>query len=366
MSRALPHSLFIGTSGAPKDGNKGIYFLTLDVASGKLGEARLAAETPNPGFLAQHPTANIVYAAGESGRIDEKSAAGAVNAYACDAAAGTLGFVNQVPTGGKSVTHLVADATGRMVCAASYHGGQVSAFAVAGDGRLESRTVFLETSGQLGPNRARQDKPHPHCVTLSPRNQRLVVCDLGLDRLFLFRVEPGRAALTPEAVPAVPVEPGSGPRHCKFSADGRFLYVINELGSSIHVFRVADDSTPPVWMQAIATLPAGFSGENICAEIQIHPNGRLVFGSNRGHDSIAVFARDEATGRLEAIAHTPCGGRHPRHFALSADGAWLVCANRDTHNLAAFRVDPATGRLTPTSQAGGIPVPTCVLFARQG
>jgi 6-phosphogluconolactonase len=353
--------IFVGTSSNTKDANRGIYAVRLDPATGAFTEAALAAETPNPGFLALHPNGRFVYACGEAGLLTPKMTAGAVNAYAYDAATGRLTLLNQQPTGGSPVTHLVVDSTGHALMSASYHGGQVAAFPLDADGRIGPRTAWVLTAGKPGPNTARQDRPHPHSVTLSPDNRHLYVCDLGLDRIFCYRLEAEHATLTPAG--EFPTTPGAGPRHSKFSADGKFFYAIHELGSAITVYACDPATGALTPIQIVPTLPDGFTGENTCAEIRLYPSGRFVYGSNRGHDSIAVFARDSARGTLTRIEIVPCGGRHPRNFALSPDGAWLVCANRDSNNLVSFRIDPATGRLTRASEVKGIPSPTCVLFA---
>ena len=360
-ARSLP--LFVGTSSNAKDLNLGIYAVQFDATTGALSAATLAAETPNPGFLALHPGGRVIYSSGECGRVNEKAAAGAVNAYGYDPGTGRLNAIGQQPTGGLSVTHLAADATGRMLVTASYHGGQVAAFPLGQDGRPEPRSASIMHAGPLGPKTARQDKPHPHCVALSPDNRLVVVCDLGLDRIYCYRPDLAAAALAPAEPPSVPSAPGAGPRHAKFSPDGRFLHVINELACTIVVYACDSASGRLSPQQTVPTLPAGFVGENICAEIQLHPNGRFVYGSNRGHDSLAVFARDPASGALQLVEITPCGGRHPRHFALSPDGTWLVCANRDSNNLTVFSVDSQTGQLTATPYTSTVPMPTCVLFA---
>ena len=360
MPSATPLTLFLGASSNTPGLARGIHALRLDPASGALTEPVLAAATPNPGFLALHPNGQVLYASGEAGQISEKVAAGAVNAYTVEARAGRLSRLGQQPTGGLSVTHLAADATGRALVTASYHGGQVAAFPLDRDGRPGPRSASIQHSGPLGPNRARQDKPHPHSVTISPDNRFAQVCDLGLDLVVTYRLEPGEATLS--AAGLCPAARGSGPRHSKFSRDGRFLYVINELASTIVVHR-HDPATGLLRPQQTAScLPPDFTGESICAEIHLHPNGRFVYGANRGHDSLAVFARDPDEGGLELVEIVPCGGRHPRHFALSPDGAWLVCANRDTNSVTVLRVDADSGRLTATPHQAALPTPTCVLF----
>jgi 6-phosphogluconolactonase len=213
-------------------------------------------------------------------------------------------------------------------------------------------------SGKLGPNQARQDKPHPHSVTFSPDGHFAYVCDLGLDKIFCYRLD--ASALVPAGEFAT--APGAGPRHSKFSADGKFFYVLNELDGTIATYACDPATGALTAKQAVPTLPEGFTGNNTCAEIRLHPNGRFVYGSNRGHDSIAVFARNPADGTLKRIEIVPSGGGHPRNFALSLDGAWLVCANRDSNNLVVFKVDPVTGRLTATGHTAKVPQAVCVLF----
>jgi 6-phosphogluconolactonase len=188
------------------------------------------------------------------------------------------------------------------------------------------------------------------------------VCDLGLDRIFVYRADPMAASLTAEKPASIATAPGAGPRHSVFSADGKFLYVVNELNATVATYACNAESGSLKALSSVPTLPADFHGENTCGEIALHPGGRFLYASNRGHDSIAVFARNPETGELTRIAITPCGGRHPRHFALSPDGSWLICANRDSDNLVVFKVDPATGQLTANGITAQVPLAVCVLF----
>ncbi|HYC71649.1 MAG TPA: lactonase family protein [Opitutaceae bacterium] len=358
LTAASGLAIFIGTY-TPKDGeSRGIYAVQLDPATGALSAPVLAAETPQPTFLAWSPDRRTLFALGEGVGPNGQVSGGAA-AFRFDPATRALAPLNARGAGGAGTTHLAADATGRVLVTASYSGGQVASFPIGPDGRLGPRAAWLAPTGELGPNRQRQDKPHPHSVTLSPDNRFAYVCDLGLDRVFRYRVDPATAALTPAGETAT--TPGAGPRHAKFSADGKFLYVINELDSTIATYGAEADGSL-AGRQAISTLPEGFSGANICAEIRLSPDGRFVYGSNRGHDSIAVFARDARAGTLTLVEIVPCGGRHPRNFNLSPDGRWLVCANRDTNNLVVYRVDPGTGRLSSTGHTAAVFQPVCVLF----
>lgn len=359
MSAAL--LIFVGTY-TPKDGaSRGIYTVRLDPQTGALSPAELAAETPNPTFLAWRPDGKILYALGPGDDPSGKVSGGAV-AFAFDAATTRL-----TPFGGRGAgdptTHLAITADGRMLLTVAYGGGTVASFPLSADGRLAERASLFRTAGELGPSRARQDKPHPHSVTLSPDGRFAYVCDLGLDRIFVFALDPARGSFAPAG--DIAVAPGAGPRHSKISADGRFLYAINELSGSITAFSRDLASGALQSIQTIPTLPADFHGENTCAEIRLHPNGRFVYGSNRGHDSLAVFARDPEHGTLSLVQILPCGGKHPRNFNLSPDGRWLVCANRDSNNLVSLAVDAATGRLTPTGHTTTVPQAVCVLFAAE-
>ncbi len=357
---AASQLIFLGTYTPAGGASRGIYAVHLDPATGALSAPVLAAETSNPTFLAWNPDGRTLYALGESGTVNGKPG-GALTAFRHDPATGGLTRLNTEPTGGIGLAHVGVDATGRTAAVISYNGGYVAAFPLHADGSPGARTSLLQQTGQLGPNSKRQDKPHPHSVTFSPDNRFVYVCDLGLDRVYHYRLDPAAATLTPAGETAT--MPGAGPRHSKFSADGKFLYVINELNNTVEVFAAEPDTGALTRVQAIATLPAGFTGETICAEIRLSPDGRFVYGSNRGHDSLAVFARDAATGALTLVEIVPTGGQHPRNFNLSPDGRWLVCGNRDSNNVTVFAVNSATGRLTAAGGPHAIPQVVCVVFA---
>ena len=354
------HQVFIGTYTPKGDSSRGIYTATLDATTATLGEPRLAAETENPTFVVLHPNDRVVYALGQCVNEAGKTG-GAVTAFALDRHTGALAALNMQPTGGGGTSHLGVDATGRLLVTISYSGGDIATFPLAADGRIGARTGFIKPSGPLGPVAARQDKPHPHSVTFSPDNRHAYVCDLAQDKVLCFRVDAAAATLTPAG--EFSSRAGAGPRHAKFCASGRFFYVINELDSTIATFVCNPETGALSPMQVVATLPDGYTGTNICAEIRIHPNGRFVYGSNRGHDSLTVYARDPKLGALTLVEIVPCGGQHPRNFALSPDGNTLVCANRDTNNLTVFRVDEKSGRLTATGQSVPSSQAVCVMFA---
>lgn len=355
--------IFIGTY-TPKDGpSRGIYAVRLDPVTGALSEPVVAAGTTNPTFLALHPNGRVLYAPGE-GPGPDGTTGGGVAAFAFNPPPDKLMLMNSRGTGGGGNTSMLAtDATGRMLITVSYGAGYVASFPLAADGRIGPRaSLIAHTGGPLGPDKIRQEKPHPHSVTISPDNRFAFVADLGLDRVLAYRIDPAAGTLTPHDPAFIPTPPGTGPRHTKFSHDGRFFYILNELIGSVTVcaFDPALDTGTPI--QQISTLPAGYTGQNISAEIRVHPNGKFLYASNRGPDSLAVFAIN-TDGTLRLVEITPCGGQHPRNFELSPDGQWLVCANRDSDNLVSFKVDAATGRLTATAHTATVPQAVCVLFA---
>jgi 6-phosphogluconolactonase len=359
---AASQLMFIGTY-TPKDGaSKGIYAVSLDLATGVLGKPAVAAVTPNPTFLAWRPDHRVLYAGGEGPDAEGKISGGAA-AFTFDATTGKLALLNSRGTGG-SATHLATDATGRMLVTVNYSGGFTASFPLDADGRIGPRASLLAHAGPLGPNKVRQEKPHPHSVTFSPDNRFAFVADLGLDRVLAYQVDPATGTLTPHAAGTIATPPGTGPRHTKFSRDGKFFYILNEIEGTISAcaYDAASGTAQPI--QHLSTLPTGFkvTDPDRAAEIRVHPNGKFVYASNRGHDSIAVFSV-QADGTLQLVELTPCGGKHPRNFDLSPEGHWLVCANQDSNNLVSFRVDADTGRLTATGSTVSVPQAVCVLFA---
>ena len=362
MPLATSLLIFFGTYTPAGGASRGIYTAQLDLATGQLGTPALAGEAGNPTFVAWRPDGRTLYALTEKGTVNGKPG-GALAAFSFDAASARLTPLNVEATGGGPLAHLNVDQSGRVALAISYHASEVSSFPILADGRLGPRASLITHTGPLGPNAKRQEKPHPHSLTFSPDNRFVYVCDLGLDRIFRYKFDPATAMLT--LAGETPAAPGAGPRHSKFSPDGKFFYVINELNCTVTAYAVDAATGTLSTLQSLSTLPADFSGESICAEIRLSPDGRFVYGSNRGHDSLAVYARDAATGRLTLVEIVPSGGKHPRNFNLAPDGRWLLCANRDTDNVVVFRVDPATGRLTPNGSEAKVPQAVCVLFGPQ-
>jgi 6-phosphogluconolactonase len=360
MSASSTLQVFFGTYTPAGGPSRGVYTAQFDPVTGALSTPVLAGEAANPTFIAWHPDGRTLYALSEKGVVNGKPG-GALIAFGFDSVTGKLTPRATEATNGGPLAHVAVDFAGRVAVAISYHAGEVSSFPILANGELGPCASIVRTSGNLGPNAKRQEKPHPHSATFSPNNRFVYVCDLGLDRVFRYTINPATAVLTLAGETAT--APGAGPRHSKFSADGKFFYVINELGCSVAAYAVDPASGALTAIQSVSTLPAGFSGESICAEIRLSIDGRFVYGSNRGHDSLAVFARDAATGRLTLVEIVPSGGKHPRNFNLTPDGRWLLSAHRDTDNVVVFQVDPGTGRLTPAGHEIKVPQAVCVLFA---
>jgi 6-phosphogluconolactonase len=355
-----------GTSG-PKDattlrvyvgtytdaGSRGIYRFDLDLATGTPTAPVLAAETKSPSFVALHPNRRFLYAVGEAG-----GTGGTVSAFALDAG-GDLKPLNTQPSGGGGPCHLIVDPAGRNVLVANYGGGSVAVLPVAQDGLLAAPSSVRQHQGS-GPNARRQEKPHAHGVVLDAAARFAFVPDLGADRIFIYRYDAGRGLLEPNDPPAAALDPGAGPRHIAFHPSGRFLYSINELRSTVTAFKYDAQKGALEPVQTISALPQGFEGQSSTAEVQVSRDGRFLYGSNRGHDSLAVFAIDAATGRLTPKGHVPSGGKSPRHFAIDPTGQWILAAHQGSDNIVVFKLDAATGMPAPNGKAVTVSKPVCV------
>jgi 6-phosphogluconolactonase len=352
--------LYIGTY-TTQAGDDGIFACDFDPASGALATVGAVGGVMNPAFLALSADRRLLYAVSETGDF-EGTPGGAVAAFAIDGATGLPRLLNAQPTHGAHPCHLTLTADGRYVVTANYSGGSITVFPIDLDGTLGAHTALVAHSGS-GPNAQRQEKAHAHCAMRDPYSGDIFVADLGVDRIFRYQVN-AQGALLAVGTP-LETAPGAGPRHLTFSADGRALYVINELDSTIGVYvRPTPDApfgTAPV--QAVSTLPPDFSGESTCAELELSPDGRFLYGSNRGHDSLAIFAVDPASGQLSPAGHASTLGQTPRNFAITPDGGHVLAANQNSDSIVVFRRDAATGALTPTGQTLNIPRPVCVLFA---
>ena len=350
--------VFIGTY--THTGSQGIYTCRFDHDTGALEQVSVATGAGNPSFLALHPGKRFLYAASEVMEFDGKEQ-GAVYAYAIDAESGELTYLNSRGAGGPGPCHVKVDATGRFVLAANYHGGSVCVLPIEDDGSLAPASDFIQHEGS-SVNPRRQDKAHAHSINPDPQNRFAYVPDLGQDRVVIYRLDTENGRLLPSAPAYVEVNPGFGPRHFDFHPGGKWAYLINELGSAITAFEYDPESGGLSEFQVIRTLPTGFSGSNTTADIHVHPSGRFAYGSNRGHDSIAIFSVDQDSGRLTPLGHRWTGGRTPRNFGIDPSGRFLLAANQDSDNIVSFHIDQETGLLTPTGHQASVPMPVCVRF----
>ena len=340
---------------------KGIYAWKFQASSGRITSLGLAAEASNPSFLVVHPNRRYLYAVNEDSQFQGRPS-GAVSAYAIDATNGRLTLLNQVPTRSPGPCHLALDKTNRWLFVANYAGGSIAEFPIEKDGSLGDNSAFIQHRGS-SVNPERQAGPHPHEIVLSPDNHFVLVPDLGLDEVLSYRLDAATGALTPADPPFTKVGPGSGPRHMVFQRDGKLAYVLSEMAASIGVYSYdAARGHLDALLQTISTLPADYVGPKSGAEIALGPDGKFLYASNRGHDTIAVFAIDEEKGTLTKVDYIATEGKTPRHFAFDPSGEFLFAANQDTGNVALFRRSASTGKATAAGLTMDVPNPVCVVF----
>ena len=357
--------VYVGTYTAEAGStSKGIYAYRFDSDTGKLTSIGIAAETTNPSFLAVHPNHRFLYAVNETGNYRGQKS-GAVSAFSIDRATGKLTLLNQVASRGADPCYITADKTGKYVLVANYTGGSVAVFPVLEDGRLGEASSFIQHTGH-GTDPQRQEGPHAHSIDLSPDNHFAIVDDLGLDETLVYRFDSAKGALTlndPQLYTTLAkADPGAGPRHFAFHTSGKFAYVVNEMGSTVSAFSYEGDRGVLRRLQTISTFPKDFSAHNDDAEIEVHPSGKFLYASNRGHDSIAVFAIDPDKGTLTQIEYAPTKGQTPRSFEIAPGGSLLFAANEKSDNIVVFRINPQTGRLAPTGKVLDVAEPVCVKF----
>jgi 6-phosphogluconolactonase len=351
---------YIGTYTGEK--SKGVYACEFDLASGKAGEPKLVAEVKSPSFLAVHPNKKFLYSVNEIDDFNGKPTGG-VSAFGIDRASGKLSLLNQQPSGGGGPCHLVVDHSGRTVLVANYGGGSVAALPIGADGKLAPAATVIQHQGH-SVDKSRQEAPHAHSINVDQANKYAVAADLGLDKLLVYKFDAATSKLTPNDPPAALLKPGSGPRHFAFHPNGKFAYCINEMVCTATAFSYDAARGVLTELQTISTLPSSdpFKSGYSTAEIQVHPSGKFVYGSNRGHDTIVVYAVDEGKGTLKYVENRSTGGKTPRGFGIDPTGRWLLAGNQDSHTVKIFRIDPASGKLTPTGQTLEVGMPVCVKF----
>ncbi len=337
---------------------EGIHIYSFDTKREELRPRSVARGIPNPSYLTVHRGRNLLFTVNELKEYDGKPT-GTVSAYSIDDRNGSLSFLSCNPTHGTDPCHITTDAAGDYVLASNFMSGSVVLFPVLSDGSLGDASDFHQHEG-ASVHPQRQSGPHAHSVVLSPDEQFVFVPDLGLDAVKVYRFERDKRALVPCPDADARMRPGAGPRHLVFDPSARFAFVVNELDSTVVALKYDADSAALAEIETYSTLPGDFSDENTCSGIQITPDGRFLYVSNRGHDSIAVFAVDESDGSLRAICHQPTGGKTPRGFAITADGNRLIAGNQNSDTIAVFSINQSTGNLTRICLVEA-PTPVCII-----
>ncbi|MBB31104.1 MAG: hypothetical protein CME25_19620 [Gemmatimonadetes bacterium] len=356
MSDPLNNNLpvFVGTY--TDERTEGIHILRMDSSTGALEAVSKVDDVRNPFFFATDSNANTLYAGccvdefqGEQG--------GSVKSFSIDAS-GNLTQTSEQAAKGATPCYVSVDATDACLLVANYSSGNVAAFSIS-DGKLGPATQVVQHEGS-SVDTGRQEGPHVHSIVLSPDSRFAFAADLGTDEVRIYRLDPENATLTPNDPPYVSTKPGAGPRHLAFNPAGNRAYLLNELDSTIVVYDYDDDAGSLTARQTLSALPAGYKGENFCADIRVHPSGRLVYASNRGHDSIAVLAVDSSTGELTSLGHPSSGGAWPWNLEFDPSGTYLLSANQRSNNVVGFRIDPADGSLEQVGSVDGVPGAVCV------
>lgn len=365
MSATAPLLLYVGTYtkvGQPGRGRAdGLYVYEVDLQSGELTPRHTVADVANPSYLAFHPNGRFVYTVNEALETDGHPGGG-VSAFARDPETGDLTFLNREPSHGTDPCYIAVAPGGQCVLVANYSSGSAAVLPIGDDGRLAPAS-FVDQHEGSSTNPKRQQGPHAHAIPVDPSGKFALCPDLGMDQVFVYHLDAANGQLRHNDPIGAKLALGSGPRHLTFHPTKPLAYVINELGSTITTFAWDSAAGTLRELQTVSTLPDGFAEETTCADIHVSPNGKFVYGSNRGHDSIASFAIDEASGTLTPLGHTPTGGRTPRNFALDPSGQFLFAANQNTDTIVTFRLDQSTGALTPTGQVTTVPSPVCLMFA---
>ena len=348
----------LGTGEVVYAKGEGIYTLRMDAQTGELTVLKKALGEPNPSYVALHKNKKYLYSTNEL-KTYKGLVSGAVSAFSFDRDTGKLTPLNRVATGGTDAVHLALDRDCTHVFVANFMSGSVCVVPIREDGSLDTPSCFLQHKGS-GPNPIRQTGPHAHQFMFDRLQRRAFVPDLGCDKTFIYDIDYENGHLNAAKQPYVETEKGQGPRHCAFHPTGRFFYVVNEMGSSIDVYTYDEDTGAAGRIQHITTLPGDFTGHSTCAAIKFHPNGKFLYASNRGHNSLATYRVDPDNGLLTPVAYQPTGGEIPRDFDIDPAGRFLIAANQDTNNLVVFAVDGETGLMTEVSRLDNIFTATCV------
>ncbi len=348
--------MYVGTY--TRSGSEGIYVYRIDPSSGALELASTASGVTNPSFLAIHPSGRFLYSVSEARGQDGKPAGG-VAAFAIAPGTGALTLLNQQSSGGVGPCHVDVDKTGRYLFVANYASGSVAMLPIQPDGSLAPASDFHQHEGH-SVDRRRQEGPHAHSINVDPTNGYALVPDLGLDKVLVYKLDLENGKLIPAEEPFVQLIAGSGPRHLAFHPQRNYVFVITEMGNTIMGYLYYPDRGALKGILMMPTLPRGWEGESYCAHVAVSASGKFLYGSNRGHDSIAVFSIDVGKGLLDIVDHTSTQGSYPRHFCLHPADTFLWAANQNSDTIVAFSIDQGTGRLTPTGHVTNVPMPVCL------
>lgn len=340
--------------------SKGIYVYRFDRMTGKLTYVDATPGASNPSFVAIHPNGRNLYAVSEIADHEGKRT-GSVYAYSIDRSTGRLTHLNVQPSQGTGPCHVNVEESGKYVLVANYQSGSVAMFPVQADGSLGQASDAVQHQGS-SVNKDRQAGPHAHCIFPDPTNKFAFVNDLGTDKVVVYRLDLSNGKLKPNDPPSTGVKPGFGPRHLDFHPNGRFVFVIHELGNMITSFAYDSNRGSLKELQTVPSLPEGWSGTSHTADIHVSPSGKFLYGSNRGHDSIVIYAIEESTGKLTYVGHESTRGKTPRNFAIDLSGTFLFAENQNSDAIHTFRIDSRTGRLTATGDVTEVPSPVCLKF----
>lgn len=347
--------VFLGTYTKPH-GSEGIYHTTLDLKTGTFSGVELAYTNPNPTFVEIHPNSRFIYS------VTERTP-GAVSAFAIEPDTKKLKLLNTSPSGGKGPCHLCVSRDGGTLLVANYGSGSVASIPINKNGTLgEPASVLQHTGSSVNPQRQRE--PHAHSINLSPDNRFAYVADLGLDKIMIYKLDAATSRLLPNDPPEIKIKPGAGPRHLSFGVTGKFAYLINELDETMIVLAQDSKTGNLTEIQTLSTLPDGFTGESTCAEVRVHPNGKFLYGSNRGHDSIVIYKIHPGQGTLTLLGFQQAGIKNPRNFNIDPTGQFCIVANQDADTVLIFRINQDTGLLEPTDQVIHVGSPVCVRFVQ--
>jgi 6-phosphogluconolactonase len=357
---AEPLAVYVGTYTGAGTGSQGIYRFQFDPENGAISGLELVAETRSPSFLAFAPDGKHLYAVNEVDTF-ENAPTGSVSAFRVDPATGKLTLINQQPSMGGGPCHLVVDKGGKNVLVANYGGGSTAVLPIVEGGGLGKPSSFVQHVGSSA-DPGRQKGPHAHSVNLDAAGKFAVVADLGLDKLLVYKFDPAAGIITPNDPPFASLNPKFGPRHFDFDLKAPFGYVINELNSTVTAWNYDAETGKLTPIHTISTVPSQFKGSNHPADVHVHPSGKFLYGSNRGHNSIVVYTIDPSSGKLSYVENQSEGIKNPRNFGIDPTGKFLLVANQDANTVVVFRIDEATGKLKPTGQSLKAPRPVCLKF----